>query len=346
MSKFTNLLLIALLLLSFNALAQFGGPTAVKVATVEEVMMSPIRKVPANVQAKFISNIKAESRGVVVLIAEIGSLINQGDVIAELIDTQSTLREQELKDAVNSASAKFDFMQSENARLKDLVKKNLISNSELEQNQSDFLSAQSDLAQAKSRHDQYLDQITKLTIVAPFDGYVMQQFAQPGQLLNSGDNVIEFMQSNNLEVVVNVPFQYRSQITNNAIWKIETSDKKIIEATVSEFIPAATGMSRTIEVHLTINDDNLWSGESVYVLVPKQAAQKIIAVPRDALVIRKQGTFLYTVVDNKSHQVDVITGMAEGDLIAVKGLLSPGDTVIIRGNERLRPDQEVKIIEN
>lgn len=338
-------LMTFLLITSLNAFAQFGGPTPVKVAKVEETMMAPVRKIPANVQAKFISTIKAESRGVVNNLAEIGGMIKQGEMLAELTDTQSKLREQELKDAVNSASAKNDFMQSENARLKDLVSKNLISNSELEQNQSDYISAQSDLAQAQSRYDQYLDQVTKLTIVAPFDGHVMQQFAQPGQLLSSGDNVLEFMQAGNLEVVVNVPFKYKSQIKNNSTWQILTSDNNIIDASISRFIPAATGMSRTIEVHLSISDEKLWSGESVNVLVPVQAKQQVIAVPRDALVIRKSGVFVYTIVENKSHKIDVTTGIAQGSMIAVKGLLSPGDTVIVRGNERIRPGQDVKIID-
>ncbi|MCF6318025.1 MAG: efflux RND transporter periplasmic adaptor subunit [Proteobacteria bacterium] len=337
---------ILLLFLNSTVFAQFGGPSAVKVAKVQAVMMVPVRKVPANVQAKFVSTIKAESRGVVNKLAEIGGMIKQGDVLAELIDSQSKLRSQELKDAVNSASAKYIFLKSENARLKDLLAKSLISNSELEQNQSDYLSAQSDLAQAQSRHNQYKDQVTKLTIVAPFDGHVMQQFAQPGQLLNSGDNVLEFMQDDNLEVVVYVPFKFKSQINNGAGWKILTSDNRIIEATINNFIPAATGMSRTIEVHLSVNDKNLWPGESVNVMVPKQARQKVVAVPRDALVIRQSETFVYTIVENKSHKVDVITGIAEGELIAVKGLLSAGDIVVVRGNERLRPGQEVKIIEN
>ncbi len=339
-------LITFLLILSFNSFAQFGGPSPVKVAKVQEIMMAPVRKVPANVQAKFISTIKAESRGIVNHLAEIGTEIKQGEVLAELYDTQSKLREQELKDAVKSARAKYEFLKSENSRLKDLLTKNLVSNSELEQNQSNYLSSKSDLAQTKSRLEQYLDQITKLTILAPFDGHVMQQFAQPGQLLNSGDNVLEFMQDDNLEVVVFVPFKFKSQINNGAGWKILTSDNRIIEATINNFIPAATGMSRTIEVHLTVNDENLWSGESVNVMVPKQARQKVVAVPRDALVIRQSETFVYTIVENKSHKVDVITGMAEGELIAVKGLLSAGDIVVVRGNERLRPDQEVKIIES
>jgi len=335
-----------LLIFSMNSFAQFGGPTAVKVREVEELMMSPVRKIPANVQAKFISTIKAESRGVLTRMAEIGGMINQGDVLAELIDTQSKLREQELQDAVNSARAKYTFLKSENTRLKDMLVNNLISQSQLDQSKSDYISAQSDLAQSISRFNQHKDQMTKLNIVAPFDGHVMQQFAQPGQLLSSGDNVLEFMQAGNLEVVVNVPFKYKAQISNGAVWQVKTADNRIIDTTIRRFIPAATGNSRTIEVHLTINDTSLWSGESVNVLVPIQARTKVIAVPRDALVIRKNGSFIYTVVDNKSHKVDVITGIAQEDMIAVKGLLSPGDVVIVRGNERLRNDQEVKVLAN
>lgn len=345
--KSTLILKIVLLLLfSFNVSAQFGGPTAVKVAEVKEMMMSPVRKIPANVEAKFVSTIKTESRGVLTNMAEIGGILKQGDVLAELIDTQSKLREQELQDAVNSARAKNTFLKAENARLKDLLEKNLISQSQLEQNQSDYISAKSELAQSISRYNQYQDQMTKLKIVAPFDGHVMQQFAQPGQFLSSGDNVLEFMQAGNLEVVVNVPFKYKAQISNGAVWQIETSDNRVIETAISRFIPAATGNSRTIEVHLNITDEDLWSGESVNVLVPIQAKQKVMAVPRDALVIRKDGTFIYTVIENKSHKVDVITGIAQLEMIAVKGLLSPGDVVIVRGNERLRPQQDVKIIKN
>jgi RND family efflux transporter MFP subunit len=346
LNRIPKIAISLLLLFSMSSFAQFGGPTAVKVSQVEELMMSPVRNIPANVQAKFISTIKAESRGVLTRMAEIGGLLKQGEVLAELTDTQSQLREQELQDAVNSARAKYTFLKSENTRFKDMLVNNLISQSQLDQSKSDYISAQSDLAQSISRYNQYKDQITKLNILAPFDGHVMQQFAQPGQLLSSGDNVIEFMQAGNLEVVVNVPFKYKAQINNGAVWQVKTSDDRNIDATISRFIPAATGNSRTIEVYLTVNDTSLWSGESVNVLVPIQAKTKVIAVPRDALVIRKNGTFIYKVVENKSHKVDVITGIAQEDMIAVKGLLSPGDVVIVRGNERLRPQQDVKILEN
>ena len=327
-----------------NVHAQFNGPAPVKVAKVQEFMMAPIRKIPASVQAKFISTIKAESKGIVNSLVDVGSFVEHGEALAELSDTQAALREQELNNAVSSASARFDFLKSENARLKDLVGKNLISNSELEQNQSDYLAAKGNLAQVQSRFDQYIDQVTKLTIYAPFDGHVMQQHAQPGQLLNFGDSVIEFMQAGNLEVVVNVPYKYKSQINNQAIWDVQTEEGRIIKAPISRFIPAATGMSHTVEVHLAVNDEDIWSGEAVTVFVPKQEKTQVMAIPRDALVIRGSGTFVYTVVENKAHKIDVKVGMAQGDLIEITGKLSLDDVVITRGNERLRPQAVVRVI--
>jgi RND family efflux transporter MFP subunit len=346
MFKFSTKLCLFLLTLNFSAIAQFGGPSPVKVDQVQELMMAPTRLVPANVQAKFISSIKAESRGIVNQLADIGSHVKQGEILAELTDTQSKLRQQELKDAVQSARAQYEFFKLENKRLLDLVKKNLISKSELDKNKSDLLTAKGDLDQSISRLNQYKDQVTKLSILAPFDGYVMQQFAQPGQLLNSGDDALEFMQANNLEVVVNVPFQYKSQIIKDAIWMVESTDGTINEAKISKFIPAATGQSHTIEVHLLVDNNDLWPGESVNVEVPKETARKVIAIPRDALVIRKSGSYVYTIVEGKSHKVDVITGIAQGAMIEAKGLLSAGDIVIVRGNERLMNDQAVKIIDN
>lgn len=340
-------LVFLFLFINFSAFAQFGGGASpVKVSEVQSLMMAPVRLIPADAQAKFMTKIKAESKGIVNQLADMGSFIEQGQVLAELTDTQSKLREQELNDAVKSARAKYQFLKSENARLLDLVKKNLISNSELDKNQSDFLAAKSELDQSNSRLNQYQDQVTKLTILAPFDGYVMQQLAQPGQLVNTGDDVFEFMQAHNLQVVVNVPFQYKSQIIKDSVWRIQRTDGSVYEAKISKFIPAATGQSHTIEVHLLIENSDMWPGESVNVEVPLEKARKVIAVPRDALVIRKSGAYVYTVVEGKSHKVDVITGIAQGDMIEAKGLLSAGDVVIVRGNERLRPEQDVKIIDN
>ncbi len=340
----TTIVLIAILL-SFNLHAQFGGPAVVKVEKVQNVMMAPVRKIPAMVEAKYVAMIKTEYKGTVINLAEVGKTVKKGEILAVLRDTQSRLRKEELEGAVKSAQAQLNFLKSENTRLNGLIGKKLISNSELDENKSKLISARNDKAQASSRLDQYLDQVKRLKVKAPYDGIVLAQLAQPGQLLNNGNEIIEFMQANNLEVKVNVPFKYKAQINIGEIWQVETQNNTKINATIKGFIRAARGSSHTIEVRLSVTSLDLWSGEAVNVLVPTQTQSLAMAVPRDALVIRNNGVYVYKIVDNKSVKVDVETGMAQGEKIQIMGDISDGDTIVIRGNESLRNQQDVKIID-
>jgi multidrug efflux pump subunit AcrA (membrane-fusion protein) len=61
-------------------------------------------------------------------------------------------------------------------------------------------------------------------------------------------------------------------------------------------------------------------------------------------VIRKEVTYVVRIVENTAEQVPVKVGHADADLIAVAGKLSPGDRVVIRGAERLRNGQTVRVI--
>jgi multidrug efflux pump subunit AcrA (membrane-fusion protein) len=71
----------------------------------------------------------------------------------------------------------------------------------------------------------------------------------------------------------------------------------------------------------------------------------VLAVPRDALVLREDNTYVFKVDGkNVAQRVAVETGSEEGTLVEVHGLLSPGERVIVRGAERLETGQKVRAI--
>ena len=75
-------------------------------------------------------------------------------------------------------------------------------------------------------------------------------------------------------------------------------------------------------------------------------AREALVVPRDALVLRPEGISVFVLdQDRKAKQVNVAIGIGSGQLIEVSGELQDGDTVITRGNERLRPGQAVSIMQ-
>ena len=81
------------------------------------------------------------------------------------------------------------------------------------------------------------------------------------------------------------------------------------------------------------------------VSLPTAKAETMLTVPRDALVLRRDGAFVFRVdAENKAQRIAVTLGVASGDLVAVSGELNAGDQVVTRGGERLRPGSVVNIL--
>ena len=81
------------------------------------------------------------------------------------------------------------------------------------------------------------------------------------------------------------------------------------------------------------------------VAVPIRARQVSLTIPRDALVLRNDGAFVFRVNDeNIAERIEVVIGDSAGERVAVSGPLHEGDRVAIRGAENLREGSPVKIM--
>jgi len=323
-----------------------GGPppAPVHVAAASKTQIAPIREIPGFTKARYITTIKAESAGRIVNLADIGSQHEVGTALGLIADNEYALRIEELQNAVNNARASVQFLTQESERLQALYQRNLASSTDIDKNDSDLKIAQGDLAQARARYRQVQDEITKLTVSAPFTGFVSAHHSQPGQWVNEGQDLLEYMSSGELEIVVNVPIQYKSQIQTGGEWQLRDQTGTLYQAEITSFVPAARSNSRQIRVQLATQDDGLFAGEAITVLMPEAAPQELLVIPRDALVLRRQGAHIFVIRDGAAQRVSVTTGLAQGDLIAVSGNLQSGDQVVTRGNERLRDQQPVQIL--
>ena len=102
-----------------------------------------------------------------------------------------------------------------------------------------------------------------------------------------------------------------------------------------------------MEVRLDMSDFDWPVGLNIKVAVANGKARRVLSVPRDALVLRREGASVF-IVDSKNtaQQVTVQVGMGEGGLVEIIGKVKAGDKVIIRGAERLQPGQAVSIKDN
>ena len=339
---------LVLMVLTNTVQAQTGGPppAVVKTADVVAISMAPTRAVAAYTKAKYITTIKAESSGRVIEIATIGQVIKQGEALGLIADDEYALRLNELKNAITSQQAQVDFLSSEATRLSSLDSKNLTSKTALEKNKADLKTATADLAQAKSRSAQLKNDIKKLTPKAPFNAFVTEQLAQPGQFVIAGQDFLTIMSSDATEIVAHLPFKFKAVVQAGQRWQYVDQTGHSYQAEVERFIPAATSNSRQMQVHLKDLSEKLLPGEPIQLMVPETLPKLVTAVPRDALVLRRQGAYVFIVKNDVAHKINVTTGIAQGELIAIEGDIKAEDQVVIRGNERLRDQQVVRLMNN
>jgi RND family efflux transporter MFP subunit len=278
-----------------------------------------------------------------VWIAEVGTVVKKDETVARLEDFTYKLLEMEAQGRVEREQARVKFLRSERERLVRLSENNLSAKSQLDQNESDLAVAQSEekIAQVRLGLSQIAMHITHIR--APFDGIVTERLRNIGERLNVADEIIRVVDPNSLEVVARAPLNTVNYVKDNAVLEIH-NDFRQDKASVRVIVPFGNPQSHMFEVRLDV-DPEIWTvGESVRLSMPTADVKQVLAVPRDALVLRREGASVFRVTaDNTVEQVAVITGLGDGSYIEVIGALEAGDRVVTRGAERLSPGMEVSI---
>jgi RND family efflux transporter MFP subunit len=164
-----------------------------------------------------------------------------------------------------------------------------------------------------------------------------------GERLSVADEVIRLVDPDSIEVVARSPLNTVNFVKEGDVLKIH-NDYRDGEGSVRTIVPFGNPQSHMFEVRLDV-DPELWTvGESVRLAMPSANTKEVLAVPRDALVLRREGTFLFRInSDGTAEQVNVMTGLGAGTEIEVIGDLRPGDRVVIRGAETLQDGMTVNI---
>lgn len=342
MIRFRRLFIsISAIALCSSALAQDFGPAAVVTARAEMRELAPSVDVPGTVISRYDSRLASELSAKLVWIAEVGTVVKKDETVARLEDFTFKLLEMEAQGRVEGEQARVKFLLSERNRLNKLAANNLSAESQLDQVESDLAVAQSDekIAQVQLGLSKISMHVTQIR--APFDGIVTERLRNIGERLNISDEVIRVVDPNSLEVVARAPLNTVNFIRNNAVLEIH-NDYRRDQASVRTIVPFGNPQSHMFEVRLDVNPEIWTVGESVRLSMPTADIKHVLAVPRDALILRREGASVFKVADDMTvEQVNVITGLGDGNLIEVIGELDAGDTIVIRGAERLNTGMQV-----
>ena len=196
-------------------------------------------------------------------------------------------------------------------------------------------------------------------IVAPVSGRVGLHLVDIGNIVQAGQTggIVVVTQLNPISVLFSVPedniSDIMAQVSAGASLSVGAYDRsqtvKIASgtlATVDNVIDTTTG---TVKLRALFDnaDDALFPNQFVNVKLLVNTLHDQTVAPAAAIQRGSDGTFVFVVTPDKTVAMRTVTvGVQDGDKIDIVKGLSPGDTVVVDGADRLRDGAEVTIPNN
>lgn len=205
--------------------------------------------------------------------------------------------------------------------------------------QSDALKKQLEIARLKK---------AKGVIRAPFNGVILAKKAEVGNWIAPGHELCRIGSSE--DVFVKVPVAEELLVYSNKGDVVDVTvnafDKKL-KGTIAGIMPVADPRTKNVMLKIRLpRMETAVENLSATVFVPVSGRKRLKLIPRDALVTLQGKDIVFTVNDNKAVPVPIHIVSFLGEFAGIKASEIPdGAMVVVDGNERLRPEQPVEIIE-
>ncbi len=343
----SHLFLFSFAVSSSSAFAGESMPPAiVQVENAINIEIAPFNWVSGTVMGRFDSKIAAEVEGTLDTVLDVGDRLGEDEVIAKIDDMTYRLALDEINAEVEPIETMVEFYRREAERLEKLAKQNNAAKNKLDETQANRDEALAKIKIVKAKLAMARDEFNRTLVRAPFSGVVTERYKTPGERVEAGDQIVRLINTDKLEIQARIQQVSFEHIRAGDTLSIKGPAAEI-DGTVRTVIPVGDDVSRLYEIRIEFNKEAWSAGTAVQIASPINKKQNVIAVSRDALVIRQSGVVIYRVnKDNQAELVPVKTGVANTTHIQLIGDINVDDKIIVRGNERLRPGQTVQIIGN
>jgi RND family efflux transporter MFP subunit len=249
-----------------------------------------------------------------------------------------------LRAQVARAKAQLVVAATQLERFNQLALTKVVSVSQLDDARAQSDVAHDDVLRAEAQLRQAEYEINESQIRAPFPGIVTERFIQKGEYVQLGAATVRLVNTADVEARATAALGLAANIRPGQIVSIRDHGPEY-PARIRTIVPVGDDRSRQFEVRVVFENTDWLVGTPVEVSLPSATERIAITIPRDALVIRQNHSYVLRVSHtNTVEELDVTTGIALADVVEVSGPLSPGDRLVTRGAERLSAGQAVKVI--
>jgi membrane fusion protein, multidrug efflux system len=355
-----------------NELAQANQqkPRVVTVRPVVEQQLQASLTLPAELMPYEAVAIYPKETGFVEWIGvDRGSRVHKGQVLVRLkapeVDArqaQSQAQVQNAESQLDAARAKLASDEATSNHLKDAAKTPgvvagndlIVAEKTVEADRANVRAGEGTVKASQQALGAYSALQQYLQVTAPFDGMITERNVHPGALVGpSADTatsvpMLRLETDKRLRLVVPVPQAYLASISSGqkVQFTVPAYPNRNFEGKIARISNSVDEKTRTMPVELdVVNRDGLLTpGTYAQVQWPIHRMGASLVVPRTAIASDLEHTFVIRVRDNKTEWVQVQAGLTKDDLSEVLGDLKPGDLVVVRATDELRPETAVTAV--
>ncbi len=194
--------------------------------------------------------------------------------------------------------------------------------------------------------------LSKVNIVAPFEGVIIAKEIEQGAIADSGTAIVRMIGSSRLKAVLEVPQNYRNKLKKlkkahffvkelGVKFKYQNNLARLVRV-----IPDANIYSGNIKVQIDLPDPDpvMFPGLTLESTLNFGVRKNVLHVPAVSLVISEKGTVVYIVKDKKAHRVPVKAFKERDDFVEIKDFthqLNADTDLILRGSGAVFPGVNV-----
>ena len=275
-----------------------------------------------------------------------GQRVKKGQLIAAIDPRDISLQYAADKAAYETAAAQVE-------RNKRLLGRQAISVQEYEISVANY-------QKAKSAYELSSNNMRDTKLTAPFDGSIEKRLVENYQRVNSGEGIVQLVNTQKLRIKFTVPDDYLYLLrAKDVTFKVvfDTYPDTVFNAKLEEYLDistAGTGIPVTITIEDPAFNRSLYDVKPGFTCKIKLASdvapfleEKLVNIPLSAIFgeSENQKTYVWVVKDNKvsKREVTVYSPTGEANALISTGV-QPGETIVIAGVHQLVDGQTVKVI--
>lgn len=272
---------------------------------------------------------------------EIGDMVDSGQTIFTLDDSDIRKQVNQAKQALSSAQSSLDQAKEQKRQAES------VPGAPPGASGVSLAGVQGQVEQAQMAYDQAKDALEDVKITSPVEGVVSEININEGGIATNAQASVVILDISEMFVEIDVPEKIVSQISEGQDASVDISAvNKISEGVIQNISPAPDQRTKLYKSKILINDapEEIKVGMFVKVSFAINSKEKIIAVKSDSIIEDGEKNYVFIAEKGKALKKLVELGIDSGEYTEIVKGLKKDQEVIVKGQDYVDDGTKLKVI--